>query len=220
MELKQIQLNDQMISYILIVKNVKYCKIKIVQGQLQVIVHRYISIHEIEKMIQQHKQEILQLLSSYKAKYSYQDNGYIYLFNQRLKIVLDDQNKYDVKIQGDQLFVYHQDIEYCVEVFLGQQLKQYCQVAFPRILKDFDLTMPQVSIKRYQSKWGSCQPNKNMVRLNLALAHLDYDLIDYVIIHELCHFYELNHSHRFYEQVKLRCPNYKVLQKRLKGEQI
>lgn len=47
--------------------------------------------------------------------------------------------------------------------------------------------------------------SKNRVCFNLVLAHIDYALIDYVIVHELCHFLEANHSKAFYHEIEKEC---------------
>ena len=57
---------------------------------------------------------------------------------------------------------------------------------------------------------------KKKVSFNLALVHLDKSLIDYVIIHELCHFIQPNHSKSFYQEVGKRLPDYKIREKKLK----
>ena len=80
----------------------------------------------------------------------------------------------------------------------------------------FILPMPAVEIKKYKSRWGACYPKINKVSFNLALVHLNYELIDYVIVHELCHFLQPNHSKQFYQEIKKRLPNYKQCEKKLK----
>ena len=68
------------------------------------------------------------------------------------------------------------------------------------------------------SRWGVNNVKKHIITLNSELIKKDISLIDYVIIHELCHFYEGNHSERFWHQVSLRYPNYKEARKRLRNE--
>ena len=65
-------------------------------------------------------------------------------------------------------------------------------------------------------RWGACFYQKNRVCFNLVLAHIDYALIDYVIVHELCHFLEANHSKAFYHEIEKRMPDYKERERLLK----
>lgn len=65
----------------------------------------------------------------------------------------------------------------------------------------------RISIKYQRSRWGSCSLKKN-INFNVMLSALPNGVIDYVIIHELLHLLELNHSGRFWELVSLYCPTY------------
>ena len=56
----------------------------------------------------------------------------------------------------------------------------------------------------------------NKVSLNLSLIQLKKELIDYVIMHELTHFIEANHSKRFYHELAMRMPDYLIRQNALK----
>ena len=66
------------------------------------------------------------------------------------------------------------------------------------------------------TRWGVCNRTDKVVTLNSELVKRTKEELDYVIIHELCHFYEGNHSSRFWEHVSKYCPNYKYLRKTMK----
>jgi len=72
----------------------------------------------------------------------------------------------------------------------------------------------KLSLARMQ--WGCCTP-QGVVRLNLQLIKLPLRLIDYVVVHELAHLREMNHSARFWEVVKIACPDFPRLRNELKG---
>ncbi|MEZ4829649.1 MAG: SprT family zinc-dependent metalloprotease [Bacteroidia bacterium] len=74
----------------------------------------------------------------------------------------------------------------------------------------------KITIKDVRSKWGSCSGNKN-INLNWYLILLPQPLIDYVIIHELMHLRELNHSDRFWALVEKYCPQYKSREEQLQS---
>jgi hypothetical protein len=70
------------------------------------------------------------------------------------------------------------------------------------------LAINQVRVKDVTSRWGSCSEKRN-VNLNWHLILLKPELIDYLIIHELMHLYEMNHGPRFWQWVEKYCPDYK-----------
>lgn len=86
---------------------------------------------------------------------------------------------------------------------------------FNAINKVIKLNFNNLSIINSRAKWGMCDNKKNLY-LNYKLIMLSHDLIDYVIVHELIHLIELNHSKNFWEEVKKILPDYKDRQKLLK----
>ena len=77
---------------------------------------------------------------------------------------------------------------------------------------------PDLIIKKMTRKWGYCNKNKKLICLNLNLIRYNIDEIDYVIVHELCHFIYFDHSKKFWESVSKYKPNYKLNRKVLNEE--
>lgn len=75
-----------------------------------------------------------------------------------------------------------------------------------------------VKVKQLSGRWGSCDVNQNIV-LNLFLMQLPWELIDYVLVHELAHTKVLRHGKDFWDEVAQVLPNYKVLRSQLKSHQ-
>jgi predicted metal-dependent hydrolase len=65
-----------------------------------------------------------------------------------------------------------------------------------------------VEIKRQVRRWGSCSRN-GMVRLNWKIIMAPLSIIDYVIVHELCHLMYPQHSFQFWQKVQSIIPDYK-----------
>ena len=73
----------------------------------------------------------------------------------------------------------------------------------------------RITIRNQKSRWGSCSSKGNL-NFNVGLMLVPPEVRDYVVVHELCHRLEMNHSKRFWEKVESVLPNYKVQEKGLK----
>jgi len=74
----------------------------------------------------------------------------------------------------------------------------------------------RVAIKNQKTCWGSCSQKKNL-NFNYSIINLPEEQRDYVIVHELCHLQELNHSRRFWNLVGETMPNYRTLRRNLRN---
>jgi predicted metal-dependent hydrolase len=74
-------------------------------------------------------------------------------------------------------------------------------------------------LREMKSRWGSCS-SKGQISLNLKLIQVDKSLIDYVILHELCHLRELNHSRAFYALLDRVVPDWKKLRAKLNKSEV
>ncbi|MAT57896.1 MAG: zinc metalloprotease [Ignavibacteriae bacterium] len=70
----------------------------------------------------------------------------------------------------------------------------------------------RIYIKSMKASWGSCSPNKS-ITLNWKLVKAPLYVINYIIVHELAHLIELNHSEDFWNIVSVQVPNYKKAKK-------
>ncbi len=75
---------------------------------------------------------------------------------------------------------------------------------------------PPIKLLSMQTQWGSCSP-KGQLTLNPHLVKAPRECIDYVLLHELCHIAEHNHSEDFYRLVKQVMPNWQKVKERLDG---
>lgn len=76
--------------------------------------------------------------------------------------------------------------------------------------------LPRITLKYMTSRWGSCTPAKSHISLSLRLIHFPLECLDYVMVHEYCHFLVGNHSRDFYDEVEKLMPDYRVALEKLK----
>ncbi len=78
----------------------------------------------------------------------------------------------------------------------------------------YTLTFGKVAIRNQRTRWGSCSKKGNL-NFHYRIALLPEHLVDYIIVHELCHLVEFNHSKKFWNLVAQKCPNHKARRKAL-----
>ncbi|UPT74724.1 MAG: M48 family metallopeptidase [Elusimicrobiota bacterium] len=71
------------------------------------------------------------------------------------------------------------------------------------------VTYGRISVKDQRTLWGSCTPEGNL-NFNWRLTLAPPEVLDYLVIHELAHRAQMNHSRRFWEVVEKACPDHKV----------
>ncbi len=216
MEERKIKIGNRITSYFIQYKKIKNCYLKVEQGQIVVHAPQMMNIDQIEALIIQNQDKLLNRLDHYVCKADYKHLGFVEIFNQRYQIILKDLGIKKCAIHGHDLYVYHHDIKNTVSPFLKEQLLEYLNKKISFYLKnDFPVNHVDITLRKMKSRWGACFYKKNKLCFNTVLAHLDYSLIDYVIIHELCHFIEPNHSKQFYNEIKKRMPDYKERERKL-----
>ena len=78
-----------------------------------------------------------------------------------------------------------------------------------------DIAVERVLIRNQRSRWGSCAPS-GAIALNYRLVQMPPDVRDYVLIHELMHRRQQNHSRRFWRLVEAACPQFRDAERWLK----
>ncbi|MFA5126939.1 MAG: M48 family metallopeptidase [Patescibacteria group bacterium] len=105
----------------------------------------------------------------------------------------------------------------------AQEIKHYQALAKRIILerlehfnKFYRLSYKKITIRKATTRWGSCSKKGNL-NFNYRLYFLAPELLDYVVVHELCHLQEFNHSQAFWRLVGQKIPDYRLLRKKLKN---
>ncbi|WP_297277914.1 M48 family metallopeptidase [uncultured Brachyspira sp.] len=99
------------------------------------------------------------------------------------------------------------------QILLDNWYKKESLKLFDSLIKKYSsimgLEIDTFSVKKLKSKWGSCDIRKKHITFNLELMKYPIQAIEYIVIHELAHLVEANHSRKFYDVVSLYMPEWK-----------
>ncbi|MBQ7031411.1 MAG: M48 family metallopeptidase [Bacilli bacterium] len=206
------KLNDYIIEYEVIRKDNKNLYFRIDENcKLVITAPRFITDDEIRNLITKNSGAILKMYEDALQRkernglFWYLGNGYEVTFDNRITEIKFEDNKITCHDE-DALNKFYNDE--CLRVF-NEEI-EICKNCFSE-LPDFDL-----KIRKMRTRWGVCNTKTKTITLNSELLKKDISLIDYVIIHEMTHFFEGNHGKHFWELVSMAIPDYKERRKKLR----
>lgn len=134
--------------------------------------------------------------------------------NYILKIINSEENR--VKIQGSYLLVFttkntSEEVKHLMMGWYYKRASKIFKKVYDEAFKKFDqfkIQKPELQIKRMKKRWGSYTSSGKIV-INPELIKTSSACIEYVIIHELCHLIERNHSKKFYNLLEQIAPDWK-----------
>ena len=162
----------------------------------------------IEKLLEQNKKDIIKMYNNMKDKVI--EKSKIYYLGEELEFL---ESK---RIKLDECYAYGPSIEKINEYLKKNSINIFSERLNRLKIMFNDLPEFKLRIRFMKTRWGVCNKSSMSVTLNSELIHKDVALIDYVIIHELCHFKYMNHSNAFWKEVEKYYPYYKLARKRLK----
>lgn len=95
------------------------------------------------------------------------------------------------------------------------ELRERADTALAKWAKRLDVSLSSFTVQRMKTKWGSSNPARRTVRLNLELAKFPAECLDYVALHEIAHFVVPNHNSGFVELLDRHMPGWRTIRDRL-----
>lgn len=190
-----------------------------VDGSLRASIPYYSPEFAVRQLVNGSRDEIRKMLATHNAKNSYQDGDLIgkthTLFlrkfpGEEIKIS-NEGNQILVQIPQELAFenqLVQSEIRKTVSKILRKQAKAYLPRRIDFLAEKYGFSFEKLRFSHTGTRWGSCS-SSGTISLNIALMNLPHHLIDYVIIHELCHTRQMNHSYKFWQEVEKYCPDYK-----------
>jgi len=141
------------------------------------------------------------------------------------QIILDDnakksmihfnESKFLITIPSKAIDI-QSEIHAALDIFFRQRAKEKITPRVSKWSKHTGLSYNQLKFQKLEKRWGSCTNTDNIL-INYLAIKLPFTLIDYLIVHELCHTIEKNHSKKFFSILSKHLPNWKRLDEKIWG---
>lgn len=179
--------------------------------KMHVTCNRLFTKNQILDVINKNQKKLLKM---YESKLKEVDNNNFYYFlGDKYTIIYDESIKQPI-IDGDLIFVKNEKM---LDKFTKDKIISVFQERLDKCALTFE-SLPKYTlrVRKMSTRWGVNNRGNNTITLNTELIKKDVTLIDYVCIHELCHFLQANHSPKFWAEVEKRYPYYKQARKMLR----
>ena len=140
--------------------------------------------------------------------------------NVEKKVIQSDLER--ISLTDRNIFIYSKNIEE-IEIekkFLEwkyNRLKEIIEEAIEKYTKLLNTEINYYKIKKLSSAWGIYHRRENYISFNIDLIEKDIESIDYVVLHEICHIFYMDHQKKFWTLVEKYMPDYKIRRKKLKS---
>ena len=205
----KIVLNGKPFDYIIEYKNIKNIYFRVKEDlKIHISVNVKVPKEYIIDLLNKESSTIIKMYNNMQKK-NVSNQNILYLGN---KLILNEYEK-SPYINND--YIYAKD-EVSAKEYIYNLAYDVFLERIERIKNLYrDLPNFKLKVRKMKSKWGVCNIRSMSVTLNTELITKDVHLIDYVIIHELCHFKHMDHSPSFWKDVSKYYPYYKEARKEL-----
>ena len=199
--------------YIKVTKRKKTISIRIDKTKILVNTPSYIKEDYIQGLLERRKEwiskTILKSNKQYKDNFANREAFYL---GKKYKINIKKGLSNEIIVKNDNLEILYKRKNFNIKKKLEQWYKLKCHLLIEDRLKYYskktNLKYNGFSIRSFKTRLGSCD-NKKHISFNWKIILMPKQIIDYVVIHELCHIIHFNHSKLFWKEVSNLCPEYK-----------
>jgi hypothetical protein len=148
---------------------------------------------------------------------AYQSRAQILNLSNEFCVILPIRNRM-VNDQLSSIEISQEKVKKQLEKWFKEQATSYLSTRLAELSEQTQLLPKSFKIRQYKARWGSCN-NRGELSFNYLLMMAPFWVVDYVIVHELCHLRHLNHSKEFWRLVAQHSPNFQQAQDWLKNHQ-
>lgn len=229
---RTVLLSGMPLAYTLERKNVKNLNLRIYpDGSVRVSANRRVPVREIEAFLIGHEDFIRKAQSRFRERPQATPRQYVTgerlpFLGEALELQVVSGEREAVALENGKLVLTLKNPEDFSrrERLVRRFWDAQCQAVFPGILREcyplfqgLGVPYPTLRIRSMKSRWGSCLPGKGVITLSKQLLAAPRECIEYVVVHEYCHFLHPNHGKGFYALLTDRMPDWKARKKRLNG---
>ena len=192
--------------------------------RITVSVPLHASSKDIENFIQNKKEWIETTLNRIKIANQNMKNlkeNTIKILGREVEKKIIESDLERIRLTDTSIYIYSKDIDNTkIEKKLlewkAEKLKVILDEYLTKYTKLLNKNINYYQIKKLSSAWGIYHKRENYISFNFDLIEKDIECIEYVVLHELCHIFYMNHQKDFWALVKKYMPDYKVRRKKLK----
>lgn len=179
--------------------------------KLYISTNTLVSDRQIKRMIEENSVSIAEIFQKQLRKRENND-GFYYLGKKYETVSVIGK---EITLGEGKVFI---GKEASIDRWYQKQAKKTFQERLEYWYSNFDrkIPYPSLTIRKMTTRWGVCNSKLKKITLNLELIKRELFCLDYVIVHELSHFKEMNHSLDFWKIVEANYPNYKKVRKIMK----
>ena len=141
------------------------------------------------------------------------ESHYVWGERKRLKVV-ERPGRTHIEMDGDRLVLYapnssQEDRRIALDRWYREQLRATIPTLIETWEAELDVTVPKWKIRRMKTKWGSCNRETRHLWFNVELAKKHPDCLEYIVVHEMMHFFERTHGERFTKLMDTHLPDWR-----------
>lgn len=150
------------------------------------------------------------------------ESHYVWGIRRRLKVV-ERPGRAHFELDGERLVLYvpadtpPNKRRIYLDQWYRDQLRQEIPDLIAKWEQTLDVTVPKWTIRRMKTKWGSCNRETRHLWFNVELAKKHPDCLEYIVVHEMAHYFERNHGERFTKLMDKYLPDWRSRRDQLNG---
>jgi predicted metal-dependent hydrolase len=150
------------------------------------------------------------------------ESHYVWGVRRRLKVV-ERPGRAHLEVDGERLVLYTPADSTAdrrrenLDQWYREQLREVLPDLIARWESKLEVSVPKWTIRRMKTKWGSCNRETRHVWFNVELAKKHPDCLEYIVVHEMAHYFERNHGERFTKLMDALMPDWRSRRDQLNG---